>query len=143
MLKLCRYAVMLLVGVSSVLFVSCINEATSPPVIKSAVIELYQLPNEQLENKLPRKISVDDAATIALLSNHFKRSSGDTVPPGGWIAAIVIRFDDGYNTRTINSNYEFWWEGQSNHRVKNPPLLRELIEQMIQDDELRLSKQKR
>ena len=131
MLNLCRYPVMLLVGLSSVLFVSCIHEDATPPVVKSAVVELYQSSDGELESKLPRKISLNDTETLALILDQFKQSSGDAVPPGGWVAAIVIRFDDGYNTRTVNSNYEFWWEGQSNHRVKNPPFLRKLIEQVV------------
>ena len=139
MLKLFRYAVTLLVGVNSLLFASCINEATPPPVFKSAVIELYQSPDGELESKLPRKISLNDAEMLASLSDHFQDSSDNAVHPGGWVAAIVIKFDEGSGIRTISSNYEFWWEGKSNHRVKNPPFLRKLIEQLIQDDEQRPS----
>ena len=113
------------------------GERSASPTTKSAVVELYQLPDGSMVDNAPRRVKVNDAEAVSQLSNHFKPGSGEEVAPGGWMSAIVIKLDDGSTARTLGTNYEFWWEGQRNRRVENPSLLRTVVKQILREDESR------
>ena len=133
--KWLRQVVPLLTGFVGLLSVSCVGERPAMPMAKSAVIDLYLLPDGSMVNNPPRKIKVTDAALIAQLSVHFRAESGHDLPPGGWLSSIIIEFDNGTSTRTVGANYEFWWEGQRNRRVEDPSLLGSVVEQIIREDD--------